>query len=710
MIGNSSVCQPRMSTNGSGALSHVYIQHPPIRCNIPETQGLYYDDANKLLLSPTSDQVLSWKICLNNQHDAPDSDSIGEGPILSIRYSLDKKIIGIQRSNYEIQFKHRETGITFGRKCKPNSESILGFFWSDCPNCDVIFIKTSGLDLFCYESEQNNLRLVETKKLNVSWYIYTHESRMVLLASGMQCNIINGFQFSSAGVIRIPKFELTLCKPEANQKPVLASTDIHIVTVYGRIYCLQLDKVGMILNLYRFYRDAVVLQGTLPIYSSRIAVSVVDNVVLVHQIYAKVVILYDIFLESLTPISAPLPLLLRGTSNTHPTTDEQDSSNNSYSGMIYGDNWTFLVPDLICDVDNGLLWKLYLDLDAIAASSSDIPSVLDFLQRRKSDPNKIKSLCLAMMRTIILERRPISLISKSIDVLVASYSQSVKMGNILLGGDRRFSAKTQQSEALPEENKSNATTFRKSSANLEELSPEKSNISDSENTEEKECSISRANMQQSSSEVDIDHDICTAESSNSSEVATQAVNVAISPDELYHFVFAAVEDEMSTDPSYLVSVVVEYLRSVSKEKFIVHPNVYVMMIQLLSRNNRHDELGLFIKNKIIEPSKEAALQLLDSGRQNSQTRKLGIEMLRSLSLHHDYVNMVLQDGCYLEALRYARKYKVITVRPSLFLEAAVASNNIEHLAAVLRFFSDFTPGFKGTSEHNRFHRVLTEMC
>lgn len=142
MIGNSSVCQPRMSTNGSGALSHVYIQHPPIRCNIPETQGLYYDDANKLLLSPTSDQVLSWKICLNNQHDAPDSDSIGEGPILSIRYSLDKKIIGIQRSNYEIQFKHRETGITFGRKCKPNSESILGFFWSDCPNCDVIFIKT----------------------------------------------------------------------------------------------------------------------------------------------------------------------------------------------------------------------------------------------------------------------------------------------------------------------------------------------------------------------------------------------------------------------------------------------------------------------------------------------------------------------------------------------------------------------------------------
>lgn len=49
--------EQRVSLNGSRALSHVYIQHPPLRCNIPETQGLYYDDGNKLILSPTSGQV-----------------------------------------------------------------------------------------------------------------------------------------------------------------------------------------------------------------------------------------------------------------------------------------------------------------------------------------------------------------------------------------------------------------------------------------------------------------------------------------------------------------------------------------------------------------------------------------------------------------------------------------------------------------------------
>lgn len=63
--------------------------------------------------------------------------------------------------------------------------------------------------------------------------------------------------------------------------------------------------------------------------------------------------------------------------------------------------------------------------------------------------------------------------------------------------------------------------------------------------------------------------------------------------------------------------------------------------------------------QIIEPSKEVARQLLESGCQHLPTRKLGIEMLRQLSLHYDYVNILLQDGYYLEALHYARKNKVI---------------------------------------------------
>lgn len=113
------------------------------------------------------------------------------------------------------------------------------------------------------------------------------------------------------------------------------------------------------------------LQGSLPIYSSRIAVSVVDNVLLIHQVDAKVVILYDLFADSRAPISAPLPLLLRGfprsSSSSQFSGRESESSDvnavSSHEAVTYADTWNFLVPDFVCDVANKLLWKFNLDLE-----------------------------------------------------------------------------------------------------------------------------------------------------------------------------------------------------------------------------------------------------------------------------------------------------------------------------------------------------------
>lgn len=101
--------------------------------------------------------------------------------------------------------------------------------------------------------------------------------------------------------------------------------------------------------------------------------SVVDNVLLVHQVDAKVVILYDIFADSRAPISAPLPLLFRGfrrlsASTSRSSREESESSEanvvSDSETVIYGDDWIFLIPDLVCDVANKFLWKIHLDLEA----------------------------------------------------------------------------------------------------------------------------------------------------------------------------------------------------------------------------------------------------------------------------------------------------------------------------------------------------------
>ncbi|KAL3632390.1 hypothetical protein CASFOL_025374 [Castilleja foliolosa] len=690
--------------NGSNALSHVYIQYPPLRCHIPGSKSLFYDDGNKLILSLTSDQVFSWKTAPYNPYIASSSDPISEGPVLSIRYSLDLKLLAIQRSKHEIQIWNKETGDTFSQKCRSESESILGFFWTDCSTCDIVFVKTSALEFYSYNAESRSLRLIETKKMNISWYIYTHESRLVLLASGMQCKSFTGYQLSSAGIVRLPRFEMVMAKPEANNKPILAPEDVHLITVYGRIYCLQFDRLAMALNLYRFYRDAVVQQGSLPAYSNRIDASVVDNILLVHQVDAKVVIIYDIFADSQAPISAPLPLFLRGYSKTTCKASEPSESKNPSDAekTIYGDHWNFLVPDLVCDVSNGLLWKINVDLEAISASSSEVTLILEFLQRRKSEADKAKQLCLAIVRTIILERKPVPMVSSAIDVLLTAYAQAIKTGS--------YYKKITAEETSPPVASNQPTTRTEDSGKFIKQEPGNGN----ENEFHKKSNLSNSdsdgslkNLDPSSGESNNDHRL------NSNVFEQQQTQVtssaATSPEDFYSRVFALVEEEMAGDGSYLTTIIVEFLRSASLEKLKVHPNTYVLMVQILARDEQYNELGQFIMNKIIEPSKDVALQLLESGRQNIEIRKLGLSMLRQLSLHHDYVLLLVQDGYYLEALRYARKYKVNTVRPSLFLEAAHASKDPQHVAAVLRFFCDFIPGFKSTTDHDTYHRLVAEM-
>jgi len=190
---------------------------------------------------------------------------------------------------------------------------------------------------------------------------------------------------------------------------------------------------------------------------------------------------------------------------------------------------------------------------------------------------------------------------------------------------------------------------------------------------------------------------------------THVASVAISPIEMFQSVFLLVEDEMMDDPAYLIAVIMEFLRSMSKAGLKAPPNLYVMMTTLLARSNRYAEIALFVSNKILEPSRELAMQLVELGRHHSLTRKLGVDMLRERCLHHDYVAVLLQEGYYLEALRYARKYKVITVQPVLFLEKAVANGSARNVAAVLSFFSEFTPSFKTTSDYGRYQHILSEM-
>lgn len=780
---------------GSGALSHVYIQYPPFRCNIPGALGVMYDDGNRLLLVPAPTKVFSWPVSRYPHTDSPSVTAIDDGPVLAVRFSLDGKILAIQRSDSEIAYFNIENGLKFFQPGKSRTERILGFFWTDCPTCDIVYVTSNGLELYSLSAGMDSLKLVDVKLSNVSWYVYTHESRLVLLASGMQCKTFLGYQFSAGGIIRLPKFDASMTKEEANRKPVLSPKDVHIATMYGRLYCLQVDRVAMELNIYRFYRDAVVPQGSLPIYSENVAISVVDGVLLVHQIASKVVLLYDILSDMKTPISAPLPLLLRLTSenNGSPASYLPGSPvSNNLEGLTlsesntYGDGWTFVNPDIILDQAHGLLWRIHLDLEAIAASSSDVPSLLAFLQRRRLDIAKAKQLSFTVLRSTIVEKRPLCIIADAMDVITLAYSHSAKTSSssapkqaasiapqsapaehqhangttgtdspTIVSGTVSVTSKVLEGSGLVDQDQTMVRIEREGqdvssmevSSSADNSSQEAQDDVNSTEVNSKSGDISCSPVQGSSvhtivnennavgnatqnagkSALDVEEarlsqeqfppgessqkSVTHTEKAMDTIVQTSAAGItAISPDEMHRSVFRVIEEEVAVESTFLAATIIEYMRSAAAEKLKIPPGLQVLVVQLLARDERYAELWHFIYSKILEPSRELALQLLQAGKSHPPTNRLGLDMLKQLCVHADYISVLLQQGRLLEALRYARQNRVEAIPPSTFLESAAATQDAQKLACVLRFCLDFVPNFEQTSEYSTYLAVLKQDC
>ena len=60
--------------------------------------------------------------------------------------------------------------------------------------------------------------------------------------------------------------------------------------------------------LYQLFKDFVVRKFALNLYSRQVALSVVDNLLLVHSLDSHVVLLFDIKINAQYPVTAPLPL------------------------------------------------------------------------------------------------------------------------------------------------------------------------------------------------------------------------------------------------------------------------------------------------------------------------------------------------------------------------------------------------------------------
>lgn len=157
-------------------------------------------------------------------------------------------------------------------------------------------------------------------------------------------------------------------------------------------------------------------------------------------------------------------------------------------------------------------------------------------------------------------------VAKAINVLVSSYSHSIKTCSYLKGlkPEMPLNSGAQNSDAdasAIERDAIGKSIIHESTTRVDNETLDSEDESHFTNLEQnsKDAYVGGSVNNENSPSNEAHSSYVTQSSLLSVQEESQLTSAAISPDEMYNFVFSPVDEEMVGDPSYLVAIIVEFL-------------------------------------------------------------------------------------------------------------------------------------------------------
>ncbi|KJE89048.1 hypothetical protein CAOG_00606 [Capsaspora owczarzaki ATCC 30864] len=459
----------------------------PLRFTPPvERQAsVFFDESNRQVFAVRDkDNTTEVTVFAVNKSNPMRYNIHGKGNIVSVKFSLDQKILTVQKTARDIDFININDRTEFTYSCKSKSATqIIGFHWTYMN--ELVLVTTQGIELFKLDPGKQSLKLIKAVSVAVNWYNYSHEHRILLVSTSLQANVMYGFHFKSGAMTRLPRFDVELPASYNKVQPRLHESDLTIAMVYGRLYCLHVRSTGLSpdqhhssgsaeIVLYQLTREAVTKKAILDLQvDGKFAINVVDNVIVVHRQESRTSMLFDIRLpprdvyssngllrpvspspyRTASPVASPVssthpsllgnaamvasevpifdhvlaplsiaPFRLRNEIKGDPSADSATTAANPIDCELYAVSWVVFQPNLVIDAKLGVLWQLSIKLDAIVNMISDKNRLVDFLLRRTNSKQVLLQVC----RTLLEEASPswLSTISIVFDQLNAVYKSS----------------------------------------------------------------------------------------------------------------------------------------------------------------------------------------------------------------------------------------------------------------------------------------------
>ncbi|RZC37354.1 C18orf8 -like [Asbolus verrucosus] len=342
------------------------------------------------------------------------------GPVLSIKFSLDQKVLAVQRSNTSVEFINYSGGMLdnseYSQSCKKNS-NILGFVWSQ--NNEVAFMTDHGIELYMVIPDKTSLKYLKTTSVTVQWFVWCSLNKIALLASahGSQLQPVI---FKPGSISKLPKVE-TEPGRMALERDVTLSTLYSVPAILILRHQSGPQSAEVHVHTLSGPGQAPVKTHVLKLgLSGRFAINIVNDLILVHHQASRSSQIFDTALpgesdgvvryhttvapaRSFKPAQITLPGLVEPQTHTC---------------ELYSPNWVVFQPNIVIDAKLGCLWHINLCLSKLCGSISDLATCTQVALKRTNGKQVLLKI---ILETIKQPKPPLDKLQESFNHINTVY-------------------------------------------------------------------------------------------------------------------------------------------------------------------------------------------------------------------------------------------------------------------------------------------------
>lgn len=178
-----------MSKAGEGEAYVLELSQKPIEFEaVTKITNVFYDEVTKQVFTVRSGGATGIIVKGPGLKTPLNFRVEDKGPLLSVKFSPNRKILAVQRSARSVEFLNfniegQPEGAEYQQACRGSSSVIQNFVWAS--DLDLILITNQGLEHYQAIPEKHAIRCIKIHSLpSTNWHVYCPASSLLIVSLG----------------------------------------------------------------------------------------------------------------------------------------------------------------------------------------------------------------------------------------------------------------------------------------------------------------------------------------------------------------------------------------------------------------------------------------------------------------------------------------------------------------------------------------------